>query len=139
MNPESVVRTYWDHIFVGRDLDALDNLVTDPSIRHTADGTRSFTPSELKEHLRDALCAFRTDKLSIEALTVDGDNVWMRANVHAVSLATMTPINFAWIAQYRVEGDRISITNAGAPSMPRSVTRSAWCASRKSRSGCRMS
>ena len=108
MNPEAVVRTYWDHIFVARDLDALDNLVTDPSIRHTADGTRTFTPSELKDHLRDALCAFRTEDLSIEALSVDGDNVWLRANVKAVSLATMTPISFAWMAQYRVEGDRIA-------------------------------
>ena len=108
MTPEAVVRTYWDHIFVARDLDALDDLVTDPSIRHTADGTRKFTPSELKDHLRDALCAFRTESLSIEALEVVGDSVWLRANVQAVSLATMSPINFAWMAQYRVEGDRIA-------------------------------
>ncbi len=107
-DPETIVRKYWDRIFLERDLDALDTLVTDPSIRHTADGTRHFTTPELKAHLRDALCAFRTEELVFEAISVDGPHVWVRATVRAVSLATMTPISFAWLAQYRVDGDRIA-------------------------------
>ena len=94
-DPSAVVRSYWDRVWIDRDLDALDDLVTDPSIRHTATGTISFSTEELKAHLRDALCAIRTEQLTIEAISVDGPNVWLRATLHTVSLATMTPISFA--------------------------------------------
>ena len=107
-NAEAVVRKYWDRVFLERDIDAIDDLVTDPSIRHTADGTRRFSPDELKAHLRDALCAFRTESVTFESFTIDEPFVWMRATVHAISLATMTPLDIAWLAQYRVDGDRIS-------------------------------
>ena len=107
-DPAAVVRSYWDRVWIDRDLDALDDLVTDPSIRHTADGTATFTTSELKAHLRDALAAIRTERLTIEALTVDGPDVWFRATVHAVSLATMAPVSLAWLAQYRVQDGRIA-------------------------------
>ena len=107
-DPRDVVIAYWNRVWIDRDLDALDDLVTDPSIRHTADGTRRFTPEEFKAHLRDVLCAIRAEDVTFEAMSVDGDDVWVRATVHAVSLATMTPHNLAWLAQYRVEGDRIS-------------------------------
>ena len=108
VDPVAVVRSYWDRVFLERDLDALDDLVTESSIRHTADGTRRFTRPELKAHLRDALHAFRAESVVFEAVTADGDDVWMRATVEAVSLATMTPVTMAWLAQYRLDGDRIA-------------------------------
>ncbi len=107
-DPAAVVRSYWDRVWIDRDLDALDDLVTDPSIRHTANGTARFTADELKAHLGDALAAIRTEELKVEAISVDGPYVWLRATVQAVSLATMTPFPLAWLAQYRVEGDRIA-------------------------------
>ncbi len=107
-DPAAVVRSYWDRVWIDRDVDALDDLATEPSIRHTAHGTNRFTIEELKAHLCDALNAIRTERVSIEAMSVDGPYVWLRATVHAVSLATMTPLDLAWMAQYRVEGDRIA-------------------------------
>jgi hypothetical protein len=107
-DPSAIVRTYWNRVILDRDLDAVGTLVTDPSIRHTADGTRRFTTSELKAYLRDALCAFRAEKVTFDAISVDGPHVWLRATVHAISLATMTPLTFTWLAQYRVEDDRIA-------------------------------
>jgi hypothetical protein len=107
-DPEEVVRSYWDRVWIDRDLDALDDLVTDPSIRHSATGSDTFTTEEFKEHLRDALCAIRTERVVIETISVEGPYVWLRATVHAVSLATMTPIDLAWLAQYRIEDGRIA-------------------------------
>lgn len=106
--PEAIVRKYWDSIFLERDLDALDTLVTEPSIRHTASGTRRFSRQELKDHFLDAFSAFRAEDVVFEAVSVDGDDVWVRATIHAVSLATMTPISFAWLTQYRVQDGQIS-------------------------------
>ena len=107
-DPGDIVRSYWDRVWIERDIDAVDDLMTDPSIRHTADGTRQLSVEQLKAHLRDVLCALRTEDVTFEAMAVDGNDVWVRATVHAVSLATMAPHNLAWLAQYRVEGDRIS-------------------------------
>ena len=107
-DPAAVVREYWENVFVERDLDAIDALVTDPTVRHTAEGNRSFSPEEFKEHLRDALCAFRTEAVTFDHISSDGPNVWLRATVRAVSLATMTPMCISWLAQYRVEGGRIA-------------------------------
>lgn len=107
-DPVAIVRSYWDRVFLERDLNALDDLVTDPSIRHTADGTKRFSRDELKAHLSDVLHAMRAEQVVFEAVTVDGDTVWLRSTIHAVSMATMTPLNIAWLAQYRVDGDRIA-------------------------------
>ncbi|MGI9644010.1 MAG: nuclear transport factor 2 family protein [Ilumatobacteraceae bacterium] len=109
-DPAAVVRSYWDRVWIERDVDAVGDLFTDPSMRHTSHGDYRFSIEELKAHLCDALNAIRTERLSIEAMTVDGQFVWMRSTVHAVSLATMTPLDLAWLAQYRVEGDRIAET-----------------------------
>ena len=109
-DPAAVVRSYWDRVWVERDVDAVDDLFTEPSIRHTAHGDHRFTIEELKAHLCDALNAVRAEHVVIEAMSVDGAHVWLRATVHAVSLATMAPLDLAWLAQYRVEGDRIAET-----------------------------
>ena len=107
-DPVDIVRAYWDRIFLNRDLNALDDLVTDPSIRHTADGTRRFSRDELRAHLCDVLNAFRATDVTFEAVSVDGNDVWLRATIHATSLATMAPLSIAWLAQYRVADDRIA-------------------------------
>ncbi len=105
---EALIRQYWDSIFVERDLAAVDALVTEPSIRHTASGTKLFSRAEIKTHLGDVLAAFRTKEIVFEAVTVDGDDVWLRATIHAVSLATMESFSIAWLSQYRLQHGRIA-------------------------------
>ena len=105
---ESVVRGYWDRIWLERDLDALDDLVADPVVRHTAEGTEVLTRQELRRRLAGAFEAVRASEASIEALTADGDAVWVRLTLRGVSLATAAPMTLAWMAQYRVEGGRIA-------------------------------
>ncbi len=107
-DPVAIVRAYWDRIFLDRDLDALDTLVTDPSLRHTADGTRRFSRDELRAYLSDVLNAVRATDVTFESISVDGDDVWLRATIRATSLATTAPISIAWLAQYRIEDGRIS-------------------------------
>ena len=105
---ESVVRGYWDRIWLERDLDALDDLVADPVVRHTAEGTEVLTRQELRQRLAGAFEAVRASEASIEALTDDGDAVWVRLTLRGVSLATAAPMTLAWMAQYRVENGRIA-------------------------------
>ena len=105
---ESVVRTYWERVWLERDLDALEDLVTDPVMRHTAEGTQSLTRREYRRRLADAFEAVRATEVSIDAVTADGATVWIRLTLRGVSLATAAPMSLAWLGQYRVEDGRIA-------------------------------
>ena len=105
---ESAVRGYWERVWLERDLDALEDLVTDPIVRHTAEGTETLTRLELRRRLTAAFEAVRASEVSMDALVADGDAVWVRLTLRGVSLATAAPMSLAWLAQYRIEGGRIA-------------------------------
>ena len=105
---ESVVRAYWDRVWLEQDLDALEDLVTDPVVRHTAEGTQSLTRHEYRRRLADAFEAVRATEVSIDSVTADGLTVWIRLTLRGVSLATAAPMSLAWLGQYRIEGGRIA-------------------------------
>lgn len=106
-DPAGVVRAYWERVWIDGDLDALGDLVADPSTRHTPDGTQTLTVAELAARLSDALAAVRGSTVRFDAQTVDGDTVWVRLTLQGCSLAAATPLVITWIAQYRVVGGRI--------------------------------
>ena len=106
-SPEAVVRAYWERVWLERDLDALEDLVTDPVVRHTAEGTESLTRRDLRRRLAGAFEAVRATEVSIDSITVDGSLAWVRLTLRGVSLATAAPMSLAWLGQYRVEGGRI--------------------------------
>ena len=105
---ESAVRGYWERVWLERDLDALEDLVADPIVRHTAEGTETLTRLELRRRLAGAFEAVRASEVSMDALVADGDAVWVRLTLRGVSLATAAPMSLAWLAQYRIEGGRIA-------------------------------
>lgn len=105
---ESVVRAYWDRVWLQRDLDALADLVADPVVRHTNEGTQSLTRRELRRRLAGAFEAVRACEVSLDAITADGAMVWLRLTLRGVSLASAAPMSLAWLAQYRVEHGRIA-------------------------------
>ncbi len=106
-DPESVVRRYWERIWLERDLDALESLVSEPIVRHGPDGTETLTRRQLRQRLAGAFDAVRASEVSFDAITTEGATVWVRLTVRGVSLATAAPMSLAWLAQYRVEGGRI--------------------------------
>ena len=107
-SPEAVVRAYWERVWLERDLDALEDLVTDPVVRHTAEGTESLTRRDLRRRLAGAFEAVRATDVSIDAITADGLTAWVRLTLRGVSLATAAPMSLVWLAQYRVEDGRIA-------------------------------
>ena len=105
---ESVVRAYWERIWLERNLNALEHLITDPLVRHTAEGTQSLTHREFRAQLASAFEMVRATEVSIDAITAVGSEVWIRLTLRGVSLATAAPMSLTWLAQYRIEGGRIA-------------------------------
>ena len=110
MTAEEIVLNYWTKVWVERDLSVLGDLHTDPTIRHTLDGTRTLTIAELTRQLTDGLQTIRGENFTLDALTVVGDTAWVRLTLRGISLAAMTPMNYTWIAQYRLEDGKIAET-----------------------------
>ncbi len=107
-SPEAVVRSYWERVWLRGDLDALAELVADPSVRHTSVGSETLTIAELRARLRAASEGVRVNEISFDALAAQGDTVWVRLTLRGVSLAAMSAVSLVWIAQYRVVDGRIA-------------------------------
>ena len=105
---EWLVNRYWERIWLDRDLDALEDLVADPVVRHMAEGTETLTRRELRRRLAAAFEAVRGCEVSIHDQIAEGPTVWTRLTLRGVSLATAKPMSVAWMAQYRVEDGRIA-------------------------------
>lgn len=107
---EAVVQRYWKSVWIDRDLSVLGDLYTDPTIRHTVNGSRTVDIATLAANLGESLRAMRGESFNVDQLTVVDDIAWLRLTLRGVSLAAMTPINITWLAQYRLEGGRIAET-----------------------------
>ena len=107
---ETVVQQYWTSVWIDRDLSVLGDLYTDPTIRHTVNGSRTVDLATLAGTLSESLRAMRGESFTIDKLTVVDDIAWLRLTLRGMSLAAMTPIEITWIAQYRLEGGRIAET-----------------------------
>ena len=107
---ERVVQQYWESVWIERDLSVLGDLYTDPTIRHTVNGSRTVDLATLAASLTDSLRAMRGESFNIDQLTVVADIAWLRLTLKGLSLATMTPITITWLAQYRLVDGRIAET-----------------------------
>lgn len=107
---EDVVQRYWNSVWIERDLSALSDLYTDPTIRHTVNGSRTVDIATLAADLTESLRAIRGESFNVDQLTVVGDIAWLRLTLRGMSLAAMTPITITWLAQYRLENGRIAET-----------------------------
>ena len=105
---ERVVRDYWQKVWIEADLDALADVVTEPIVRHTVDGTHELTLDAFRKRITEALRTMCGSGVTIDSITVDGDTVWARITLEGMTLATMTPLTLTWMAQYRLEGDKIA-------------------------------
>ena len=110
MTPEEVVRNYWMHVWVDRDLSVLGDYYTDPTIRHTIEGSQTMSVADLAKQLSNGLRAIRGEGFSIDALTVVDEVAWVRLTLRGISLAVMTPMTYTWLAQYRIEDGKIAET-----------------------------
>ena len=59
MTPEEIVHRHWTRVWLERDLSALGELYTDPTIRHSVEGSRTVSIADLGNQLGDGLRALR--------------------------------------------------------------------------------
>lgn len=104
----ALVRRWWDGIWGDGELDIVDEICTDPYVRHTGMGTERLTRAEYKGKLvrtREVLYGAVT---TIDEQVVVGDRVWTRATSRGVHLAAADRSVMTWMVLHRIEGDRLA-------------------------------
>ena len=105
---ETLVARLWDHIWIDGDFDDLDNLVADPYVRHTRDGTTSVSPAVYASHIKAATRTIRGTKVTVVDIASADDMVFARLHLDALNLDTGNSLRLTWLTQYRIEDGKIA-------------------------------
>jgi predicted SnoaL-like aldol condensation-catalyzing enzyme len=103
----AVSQRWWDDIWRGGDLDAIDELFTDPFLRHTATGSERVTRAAYKGRLAEFQRVLSQVDTKIDARSVDGDVVWTRATSRGINRETGERSIVTWLMAQRIVDGRI--------------------------------
>jgi hypothetical protein len=101
-------RRWWDDIWRDANLDAVDEVFTDPFVRHYGAGTVVTPRREYKAMLKEFQRTLGRPQTRIDDRTVDGDKVWTRATSRGINRETGEPALLTWLLLQRVADGRIA-------------------------------
>lgn len=109
-SPLAVSQRWWDDIWRDGDVDAVDELFTEPLVRHTGSGSGSetVTRAAYKARLAEFQRVLTRVTTTIDDRVVDGDRVWTRATSRGLNRETGELTVMTWLLVQRMEGDRIA-------------------------------
>jgi predicted SnoaL-like aldol condensation-catalyzing enzyme len=105
--PLDVSQRWWDDIWRAGNLDAIDELFTDPFLRHTSTGSERVTRAAYKGRLAEFQRVLSQVDTTIEARSVDGELVWTRATSKGVNRETGERSIVTWLMAQRIVDGRI--------------------------------
>jgi hypothetical protein len=110
----ALVQQWWDRVWRDGDLEALDELCTDPYTRHTGLGTTTASLEDYKKRLAQAQTTIKGAATTIDDQVVAGDRVWTRATSRGVNPAGEVAALMTWLTIHRIEGERLAEVWAAA-------------------------
>lgn len=107
-SPLDVVEEWQRRAWGDGDLSAVDELITDPFIRHGISGTASRSHDDLKDDLRQYQRALGKADITVRDRVVSGDRVWSRVTMRGANLHTGEPRTLDWLQIHRIANGRIA-------------------------------
>jgi hypothetical protein len=89
-------------------LDVLDEICTDPFVRHTGTGTERVDLRAYKGRLSEFQRVLSRAETVIDDRVVSGDRVWTRATSRGINRETGERSIVTWLLVQRIAGDRIA-------------------------------
>jgi ketosteroid isomerase-like protein len=111
VNPDdaqALLRSWWDRVWGEGDLDALDEILTDPYTRHTSAGSETITRAAYKAKLANSQRLLYRPDTTVEDEVVVGDKIWTRATSTGLNLDTGEVATITWMTIHRVEDGRLA-------------------------------
>ena len=109
-DPAGVVRAYWERVWNQGDLDALDELLTDPYTRHSGNGNIVRERKHVRKDMARYMRALYKVSATVEEQAVSGSTVWTRLTLRGVNVETEEALVYSWLHVARVIDGRISET-----------------------------
>ena len=106
----ALIQRWFDEVWGEGRLDLIDELVTEPYVRHSQQGTVVRTRDEVKEDFVQYLRVLRHAVTTIDDQVVSGDRVWSRLTSKGVSPETGEPATVTWLQVNRVADGRLAET-----------------------------
>jgi ketosteroid isomerase-like protein len=107
-SPLAVSQRWWDDIWRDGDVDAVDELFTEPLVRHTGSGSETVTRAAYKARLAEFQRVLTRVTTTIDDRVVDGDRVWTRATSRGLNRETGELTVMTWLLVQRMESGRIA-------------------------------
>ncbi len=111
MNPDDaqvLLRSWWDRVWGEGDLDALDEILTDPYTRHTSAGSETISRASYKAKLANSQRLLYRPDTTVEDEVVVDDKIWTRATSTGLNLDTGEVATITWMTIHRVESGRLA-------------------------------
>jgi ketosteroid isomerase-like protein len=104
----AISQRWWDEIWRDGNLDVIDELFTEPFIRHMGGGTERENRVAYKARLGEFQRVLSRAETVIDDRVVDGDKVWTRATSKGINRETGERSIVTWMLIQRIEEGRIA-------------------------------
>lgn len=108
MSDHAALVARWWNVWYEGDIDALDEILGDPFVRHGHQGTATRSLKQAKEDMVQYRESVEFAEVRIEAQSVSGDEVWSRVTTTGVNLRTEEPSKLSWLQVCRIADGRIA-------------------------------
>jgi len=105
---EGIVMRYWNTTWIDREFESLRQILTDPVLRHTPNGSEQRSVEDLAADLARATRSVRSSGVLLESFASNEGDSFCRIRPKGVSLTTGNPLDVSFLCEYRFEHDRIS-------------------------------
>ena len=99
---------WWQEVWREGEVDVVDEILTDPFVRHSATGTSVSPRADYKRMLSEFQRTLHRPETSIDARDIVDDRIWTRATSRGVNLQTGERSVVSWLLLQRVDHDRIA-------------------------------
>lgn len=104
----AVSQRWWDDIWRDGRLEVIDELFTEPFVRHTGTGTDLEKRSAYRTRLAEFQRVLSRVETTIDDRVVDGDRVWTRATSRGINRETGERSLVTWLIIQRIADGRIA-------------------------------
>jgi hypothetical protein len=104
-DPAGVVQRWLDEVWMGGDLDVVDELVAPRYVRHGPSGTVVRDRDGLREDLRQYFRVLHKPVITVDDQAVAGDRVWTRMTIEGVDLEAGTTRVMSWLQVFRIDDE----------------------------------
>jgi predicted SnoaL-like aldol condensation-catalyzing enzyme len=107
-DPAAVVDRYWHRVWNEGDTATVDEVFTDPYVRHSQNGNAIRGHEQVRSDVAQYRRALRDVQVSVDDRVTSGDLVWNRLTLRAVNVETAEAVVFSWLYVARVVDGRIA-------------------------------